>query len=236
MAYKPTGRPVGRPKTKEYQTISLKIPQTLLDHVKRYARLHRQSLSELIRDGLEWRIGEGDPRGLGVSAPQATPGNENEYYGNTETIAEGEGHTEHTILLQEVCTTLARQEAQLKLLAQALEHHGIVPTPPEYFSNTQNETEGQPDQPEPAPEGHDSQRSQDIYEENSNTVLQNNIPVFDPTKYGLGTLCQKQHDYDGQGHSLRQRGGKHECVACKNARSRDYKQRQRQAKQQTAPA
>lgn len=76
MAYTPTGRPVGRPKTKEYKTISLKIPQDLLDRVQRYAGLHRQSVSELIRDGLEWRITEGDPRF------QSMP--DNKYYGNTE--------------------------------------------------------------------------------------------------------------------------------------------------------
>src|SRR2546428_808683 len=62
MPYKPTGRPVGRPKTKDYKTISLKMPQDLLDRVQTYAREHRQSVSELIRDGLEWRITEGDPR------------------------------------------------------------------------------------------------------------------------------------------------------------------------------
>jgi len=58
----PTGRPVGRPKTKDYKTISLKMPQDLLDRVQRYAREHRQSVSALIRDGLEWRITEGEPR------------------------------------------------------------------------------------------------------------------------------------------------------------------------------
>jgi hypothetical protein len=62
MAYKPTGRPVGRPRTKHYRTISLKMPMDLLDRVKTYASRHRQSLSALIRDGLEWRITAGAPR------------------------------------------------------------------------------------------------------------------------------------------------------------------------------
>jgi hypothetical protein len=64
MAYKPTGRPLGRPKTKDApdRTISLKIPPDLLTRVQHYASLHQQSMSELIRDGLEWRITEGDPR------------------------------------------------------------------------------------------------------------------------------------------------------------------------------
>jgi hypothetical protein len=62
MAYKPTGRPVGRPRTKHYRTISLKMPMDLLDRVKTYASRHRQSLSALIRDGLEWRMSAGAPR------------------------------------------------------------------------------------------------------------------------------------------------------------------------------
>ncbi len=62
MPYTPTGRPVGRPKTKDSKTISLKMPQDLLDRVQRYAREHHQSVSALIREGLEWRITEGDLR------------------------------------------------------------------------------------------------------------------------------------------------------------------------------
>jgi hypothetical protein len=63
MPYTPTGRPVGRPKTKDSKTISLKMPQDLLDRVQRYAREHHQSVSALIREGLEWRMTEGAPRG-----------------------------------------------------------------------------------------------------------------------------------------------------------------------------
>lgn len=78
MAYKPTGRLPGRPKTKDTpdKTISLKIPPDLLARVQHYAGIHRQSISELIRDGLEWRITEGDPRW------QPLPADRN--YGNTE--------------------------------------------------------------------------------------------------------------------------------------------------------
>jgi hypothetical protein len=48
----------GPPKTKDYTTVSLKIPQTLLDRVRAYARVHRRTVSELFRDGIEWRLGE----------------------------------------------------------------------------------------------------------------------------------------------------------------------------------
>ena len=67
-----------------------------------------------------------------------------------------------------------------------------------------------------------------IITQDSNAVMPAQAPPYDATKYMVGELCQNRHDFDGQGHSLRQRGGKHECVACKNARSRAHKQRQRE--------
>jgi hypothetical protein len=38
------------------------MPQDLLTRVQRYAREHRQSISALIRESIEWRMSEGDPR------------------------------------------------------------------------------------------------------------------------------------------------------------------------------
>jgi hypothetical protein len=49
---KPTGRPRGRPKTKEYVTLMARVDITLTDQVKRYASLHRQPISVVIRDAL----------------------------------------------------------------------------------------------------------------------------------------------------------------------------------------
>ena len=49
---KPTGRPRGRPKTKEYVTLMARVDLSLANQVKRYASLHRQPISVVIRDGL----------------------------------------------------------------------------------------------------------------------------------------------------------------------------------------
>src|SRR2546425_11716834 len=49
---KPTGRPRGRPKTKEYTTLMARVDVALADQVKRYASLHRQPISLVIRDAL----------------------------------------------------------------------------------------------------------------------------------------------------------------------------------------
>jgi hypothetical protein len=55
---KPTGRPRGRPKTKEYSTLMARVPQELVEQVQRYAALHQQSISVVIRDALEMLIEE----------------------------------------------------------------------------------------------------------------------------------------------------------------------------------
>src|SRR2546430_4711464 len=49
---KPTDRPRGRPKVKEYVTLMPRVDVALADQVKRYAALHRQPISLVIRDAL----------------------------------------------------------------------------------------------------------------------------------------------------------------------------------------
>jgi hypothetical protein len=51
----------GRPKGDPYTTLLARVPAELADCVKAYAIRHQQSISELIRDGLVWRLDEGDP-------------------------------------------------------------------------------------------------------------------------------------------------------------------------------
>ena len=61
MAYQRTGRPPGRPKTKEYVTLMARVPQDVADQAKRYAGLHRHTMSEVLRDGLLMLLQEQDP-------------------------------------------------------------------------------------------------------------------------------------------------------------------------------
>ena len=52
-------------------TVSLRIPQALYERVERYASEHRQTVSELVRDGIEMRLDEpADPRSRELGAPQ----------------------------------------------------------------------------------------------------------------------------------------------------------------------
>jgi hypothetical protein len=230
MAYTPTGKPVGRPKTKDYKTISLKMPQELLDRVQSYARLHRQSISELIRDGLEWRITEGDPRSLGVATAQRTPGDDDVYYGNTEIPSEMREKPEHAGILHEIRTALARQEAQLQGLTQALEQRPAVSTPIEYSSNTINAQREQHSIPEPALEGDAWHTPQNAHEVASNPVLPEGVPAFDTTKYALGKLCPRDHNYYNTGQSLLRVSDRH-CIACDREKARERRQAKGQAAQ-----
>ena len=65
---KPTGRPRGRPKTKEYVTLMARVDVALADRVKRYASLHRQPLSVVLRDALTLLMDE-YPSGADLRAP-----------------------------------------------------------------------------------------------------------------------------------------------------------------------
>ncbi len=58
---KPTGRPRGRPKTKEYVTLMARFPQDLADRVERYAGRKRQTVSEMLRDGVLVLLQDDDP-------------------------------------------------------------------------------------------------------------------------------------------------------------------------------
>src|SRR5713101_3098053 len=58
---KPTGRPRGRPKTKEYVTLMARFPQDLADRVDRYAGRKRQTVSDVLRDGVLVLLQEDDP-------------------------------------------------------------------------------------------------------------------------------------------------------------------------------
>ena len=66
MARKPTGNPLGRPpvysEADRPLTVSLRIPRDLADRMKHYAFRHRQTVTELLLDGLRWRLEQEDPR------------------------------------------------------------------------------------------------------------------------------------------------------------------------------
>lgn len=260
MAYTPTGKPVGRPKTKDYKTISLKMSQELLDRVQTYARLHRQSISELIRDGLEWRITDGDPRALGVSPPQRALSDDDEYSRNTVIPDEVREASKHAGMLEEIRIALTRQETQLHALTQALEQRTVASASKEYSGNTELQELSKPlplvDTLIPFDADlstTDSRADTTTEQDNScNTVLQAMaatapappqtderpggvpVPSFDPVKHHLGKLCTRGHEWGTSGQSLRANNKAGYCLACNAALNVKHKRAAR--KRQAQPA
>jgi len=117
-----TGNPVGRrPRYSEDErpvTVSLRIPHDLAQRMKRDASLHRQSITEILLDGLRWRLGDG------------------EYYGNTETSAEVLSEPAHAAVLEEIRASVVRQETQLHALALAVAQRPLVSPHESYYGNT----------------------------------------------------------------------------------------------------
>lgn len=215
MAYKPTGRPVGRPKTKEYQTISLKIPDDLLDRVKRYAGLHRQSISELIRDGLEWRITEGDP------GWQPLP--DVRYSGNTvfhecaPPVPLQDDHIPREEDRRPLPIPVATGTADAPFPLSRPAGDALSPSAQvQYNGNTVLPEDISPSAPAEAPA-----------QERGNTVLPT-TPPFDTHKYTLGKLCPRGHDHKDTGKSLL-RGSNRHCLACDREKFHERKLAKRQA-------
>src|SRR5947199_7831200 len=62
----------GRPFTYQSEdersvTVSLRIPRDLHERMSRYAARHRQSVTELLLDGLTWRLEQDHPRQQSIS-------------------------------------------------------------------------------------------------------------------------------------------------------------------------
>jgi Recombinase len=209
MPRKPTGNPLGRPpKYSEDEhpvTVSLRIPRELAGQMKRYASLHRQSVTELLLDGLRWRLGEDDPRGLGIDLPHEGGQNDNGYYGNTDMSAP---------MLEEIRTALARQETRLQALVQALEQRPVVSVSSVDYGNTTKESVGQQNTSEPVREANGRHAPQEEYAESSNTVLQEdrNVAARDtaaqqPDMPDKAALVARLHQMRASGLSLSQIAG-----------------------------
>jgi hypothetical protein len=220
MAYKPTGRPVGRPKTKEYVTLLARVPADLAELVKRYASQHGQSVATLIREGVEWRIGDGDPRGMGLYLGQLRDQREKGYYTNTEIALEGESGE----LLREIQAEQARQGAQLQAVVQALERQtstisqasvtqheptGNVPAPPRTTAadNLQDHLHTTE-----AP-GSEKRQTGNVPEAGGDDTRPAAIPSYDATRFYLGRLCPQRHEYENTGQSLLRRHNQY-CREC----------------------
>jgi hypothetical protein len=188
----------GPPKTKDYTTFSLKLPTLLLDQIKRYAQQHRQSVSELFREGVEWRIGEGDPLGQRYATGDSA---EHEHPGNPEIPNWMNRDSEPGGALEEIRHTLARQETQLQALTQALENRPGISMPSEYLDTIMEALIRRQSTPEPVQAGNGQHAPQEVSVESGNTGLQGSTQQ--PDKQDKAALVARLHQMRASEMSLK---------------------------------
>jgi hypothetical protein len=204
---KPPGRPRGRPKTKESVTLRARVDVTLADRVKRYAAAHRQPLAVVMRDALLLLMDE-YPSSADLAAPHRIAAHEflSDRYDSSLDMLLGE--TDSAALEAFLSDTNA--EVIETILAGANRR-------PEVVSDT---TSGD------TPRLSDRTAAQTESTPGPARMSDTNVPAFDTTKYVLGKLCPRGHDYHGTGHSLRHLR-RHVCLACDAEQARARRQAQR---------
>ena len=211
---KPTGRPRGRPKTKEYVTLMARVDVALAAQVKRYAALHRQPLSVVIRDALALLIEEYPAEVDRTASHQLTARDvlSDRYESPLDMLLEGTDSAERDALLSDM-----NEETIETILSDMKWDEAIV--------SDRNGEENM------------------VSDTSVDSVSDTNIPPYDSAKFALGRLCKQGHDDDGQRHSLRYLLGDKDCVRCRQARSarnaghaREARAKRKQAKPQTARA
>jgi hypothetical protein len=256
---KPTGRPRGRPKTKEYVTLMARVDITLADEVKRYASLHRQPISVVIRDALTLLMEE-YPFAGNRSGPHRLAAHEflSDRYESPLDILIGESDNAGVdALLSD--TNEAMVEAMLSDTSGEDEY--ASDTKAAMTEITSDNNKGRAATRTKASIRAQSQKASDMKAVDDNTsdtkadsssilsdkkkatatslpgprapafVSDTNAPTYDTSKHYLGKLCPRKHDYHGTGQSLLRKTN-HLCLACDRERAKE----RRQAKQQGAQA
>jgi len=253
---KPTGRPRGRPKTKEYVTLMARVDIVLADEVKRYASLHRQPISVVIRDALTLLMEE-YPIAADRSEPHRLAAHE---------FLSDRYESSLDILLGETDSTAV--EALLADTNEALVEAVLADTggEDEYASDTKEDvTDIESDKNRKraaarigAPARKQSQKASDKKAVDDNTSdakveassmlsdkkeataaspptprapafgSDTNVPTYDTSKHYLGKLCPRRHDYHGTGQSLLRKAN-HLCLACDAERARERRHGKRTA-------
>jgi hypothetical protein len=197
---------------KAYTTVLARIPQDLADAVKQYASVHRCTVSELIRDGLEMRL-EADIPGRSTGHPGETGEHEDEVL--------------HEVLPQYVSRKQGQQEGHTALPQP--DTHGMPSVLPLEASPPGHDKEGHTEVlPHQAP-GH--ARAQKGITEVLHLPGSVDHVGYDPTRFYLGKLCPRGHDYQGTGKSLLRRSNQR-CWECDKAMKRAIKARQKALRQE----
>jgi hypothetical protein len=249
---KPTGRPRGRPKTKESVTLMARVDVTLADRVKRYAAAHRQPISVVMRDALLLLMDE-YPSSVDLAAPHRIAAHEflaDRYDSSLDTLL---GETDSTGLeallsdmKEEVIDTILEEanrrpdmvsdtkEAMADIASDSHTDRAEIRMGASARARARQMSDSKADPSARQPDSTSgrasmlSDRKRAVSPPGAAITSDTHVPAFDVGKYVLGKLCPRGHDYHGTGHSLRHRR-RHVCVTCDAEQARARRKAQCQA-------
>jgi hypothetical protein len=238
------------------KVIACRLSPSLIAEAQRYADLHHSSVSTLLREGLELRLQELRLQRVAFSSSSAVPTAMSpatvamlrQLASTLNTAAEevrsvcqqhleGEMYNGNTIAIGEMYNgNTPLEEAYNGNTPETL---ALEPTTESAAEEMETATPAQtPDAREPRQATKRGKRSvspthADVSPPAPALVPDTDIPAFDTSKYSLGKLCPRGHDYHGTGQSLLRLPQQH-CRQCDTEQKRE--RRQRQAKSPAPPA
>ena len=231
---KPTGRPRGRPKTKEYVTLMARVPQELAERVQRYAGRKRQTMSDVLRDGLDLLLEEdrfGDFASDRNTEDAATHGARSlrEPDNLSDTKEEhGEKQTDNLSDTKEECALPAVVSAAPQ--GEMVSDMKADTSPP--LSDMLSDMNADESTREPLPAIVSDRKEAQVESPPAPAIVSDtNVPAFDTSKFYLGKLCPRGHAYQGTGQSLHWVANRN-CVECRREQDRARQQARRQAQRQ----
>ena len=248
---KPTGRPRGRPKTKEYVTLMARVDIILADEVKRYASLHRQPISVVIRDALTllmeeypWAGDRSDPHPLAVHEFLS-----DRYESPLDMLLGESDSAELEDLLSDTNSKVIEamlsdtsggdayasdtKEAITDIASDDNTDRVAIPTRPQARVRSRKVSDRKGAGNNASDTKTDS--SSIMSDKKKATapslpeplapafVSDSTVPTYDTSKHYLGKLCPRRHDYHGTGQSLL-RTTNHLCLACDRERAKERRQ------------
>lgn len=232
---------------KAYTSVIARLPQALADQVKHYASEHGCSVSDLIRAGLELR--------LAADVPARTPdmNRDSEVLHKVLHRVEALGpmlraQIQDTVraTMPEVLQEVLQGHTEVLQLAKVLQGHTSVPKSLEDTSSggstevvphaeviqgytsaalQQGHTEVLPYRDEVL-QGYTEEGSTEVVPRERGGMTE--VVPYDTTKYHLGKLCPRKHEWGNTGKSLLNAGN--QCLQCRRENKRAKDARKRQAK------
>ena len=213
-------------------TIAVRVPADLIEKVKKYASVHRCSVSELIRDGLEMRLESGEVPGRSVWLAQEN-GETSPSPDTGDTVLQEMFPMLHaaiqTTLREAIHTVLPLSQGAVQALPHGEHGESVIQQSPISVLQ-QDPGESQPAAEALAPESTRLKTPEGRQPVPADDPVSQYGAGFDHEKFYLGRLCPKGHRYGDSGLSLLRKHN-NGCRECENAQKRERRARQKAAQE-----